>query len=49
MITLRAVGCTTAEYVRSSATAEPTSSAAIEEKPLYSFLLSLYSLLYSLL
>ena len=32
MITLRAVGCTTAKYVGSSATAEATSSAAIEEK-----------------
>ena len=32
MITLRAVGCTTAEYVGSSGTAEATSSTAIEER-----------------
>ena len=32
MITLRAVGCTTAEYVGSSGTAEVTSSTAIEER-----------------
>ena len=32
VITLRAVGCTTAEYVGSSATAEATSSTVIEEK-----------------
>ena len=32
MITLRAIGCTTAEYVGSSATAEATSSTVIEEK-----------------
>ena len=31
MITLRAVGCTTAEYVGSSSTAEATSSTVIEE------------------
>ena len=32
MITLRAVGCTIAEYIGSSGTAEPTSSTAIEER-----------------
>ena len=32
MITLQAVGCTTAEYVGSSGTAEATSSTAIEER-----------------
>ena len=32
MITLRAVGCATAEYVGSSSTAEATSSTAIEER-----------------
>ena len=32
MITLRAVGCTTAEYVGSPGTAEATSSTAIEER-----------------
>lgn len=32
MITLRAVGCTTAEYVGSSGTANATSSTAIEER-----------------
>ena len=32
MITLRAVGCTTAEYVGSSGTAGATSSTAVEER-----------------